>query len=406
MRAAVLTIGDELTSGYRLDTNSQAISARLTPLPVDVVLHISVGDTPEAIETGLDVALSSADCLIVTGGLGPTEDDLTRQVIASHYELELVEDAAALERMRQRYARRHRRMPESNRIQALVPRGSQVIQNARGTAAGFYLSVHDKHVFVTPGIPYEMEGMLEGFILPQVRSLVGSGREVRQSFVKVYGLPESEINERIRPLVSRGRNPLLGLLPRQGTITIELTASASSREMADSLIEADMVLLRSALGRHIISEDGQDLPQVVADLIVNRGLTVGTAEVGTAGLLAARLSESESSKQWLLGGTVLGGVRGSSRHQRDESAVERSALDLAKAARRSTGADVGVGVGAIEVPEDSSGDRPYGSVQIGVDLLGDVSSRRLSFTRDRVRLRQWAADAALAQLRLAILDQS
>jgi nicotinamide-nucleotide amidase len=217
MRAAILTIGDELTCGYRLDTNSQVLSRRLALLPADVILHLSVGDDLEAIHRGLDVALEAADVVVITGGLGPTEDDLTRQTVAAHFGLGLVEDAEALARIRERFARFRRTMPESNRIQAQVPAGSTVIYNERGTAAGFYLPTGGKHIFVTPGIPYEMEGMLEGFILPRLRALVEDGRHVQRAALKVYGLPESEINERIRPMLARDRNPLLGLLPHRGS---------------------------------------------------------------------------------------------------------------------------------------------------------------------------------------------
>ena len=404
MKAAILTIGDELTSGYRLDTNSQWIAARLTPLPVEVTFHGSVGDTPAMIETGLQVALDAADCVVVTGGLGPTEDDLTRQVVAGYFCLELLEDAEALERMVERYARRGRRMPASNRIQALVPRGSQIIQNARGTAAGFYVQSGGRHVFVTPGIPFEMEGMLEDFVLPRIIALLGGDRQVRQAFVKVYGLPESEINERIRPMVFRDRNPLLGLLPHQGTITIELTAYAEIGKAADELIRADIVALREALGGYIISEDGRDLPQVVGDLLLERGMTIGTSEQGTAGLLAARLAAPAGSDAWFRGGTILCVESSAHGSQEPGASPETGALELARNARATTGADIGVGVGSVAVPPNSTIERPYGAVHVAVDLEGRQSVRALSFTRDRLQMREWAADAALAQVRLALLD--
>ena len=240
MKAATLTIGDELTCGYRLDTNSQAISRRLTLLPAEVVLHMTVNDTPEAIQEGLCTTLDAADVVVITGGLGPTEDDLTRQVIAAHFGVELVEDAEALARIKERFARFGRTtMPETNRIQAQAPAGSQIIYNDRGTAAGFYLPVDEKHIFVTPGIPYEMEGMLEAFILPRLQELAGADHHVRRAALKVYGLPESGINERIRPMMARGRNPLLGLLPHRGTITIEIVAAGSTPEEAERLMEAE-----------------------------------------------------------------------------------------------------------------------------------------------------------------------
>jgi nicotinamide-nucleotide amidase len=396
MRAAILTIGDELTCGYRLDTNSQALSRRLALLPADVILHLSVGDDLEAIHMGLDVALEVADVLVITGGLGPTEDDLTRQAVAAHFGLELVEDAEALARIRERFARFRRTMPESNRIQAQVPAGSTIIYNDRGTAAGFYLPTDGKHIFVTPGIPYEMEGMLERFILPRLQGLVEDGRHVRRAALKVYGLPESKINERIRPMLARDRNPLLGLLPHRGTITVEVVAAGNTPEDADALIEADLATLQAELGRYVISVDERDLPQVVADLLVERGLTIATAELGTGGLVAARLTEPEGFSRWFGGSSVPDTNPG------HDSAVLAQAL----AARQATIADVGVGVGPVIIPEDSTFRRPYGIVHVAVNLRGREICRQLSFNGDRARVREWAADAALALVRLWVLGQA
>ena len=407
MKATILATGDELACGYRLDTNSQVIARRLTALPAEVVLHLTVGDKPQAIRNGLGAALDAADVVIVTGGLGPTEDDLTRQAIAAYFDLELVEGTEALERIRDRFARRGRTMPESNRIQARVPAGSQVIQNDRGTAAGFYLPLDGKHIFVTPGIPYEMEGMLEGFILPRLQALVGTGLHVRRAVLKVYGLPESEINERIRSMMPRDRNPLLGLLPRRGTITVEVVATGATHKEAQALVTSDLTSLRAKLGQYVISEDERDLPQVVADLLVGHGLTIAVAELGTGGLLSARLTEPDGNERWFLQGAVLD-AQGASQDTLVGASLtdENTALRLAKVARHSAGADIGVGVGAVAIPEDSTLRRPYGVVHVGVDLRGEATCRRLSFTGDRGRVRQWAADAALAVVRLHVLQAS
>jgi nicotinamide-nucleotide amidase len=420
LRAAILAIGDELTCGYRLDTNSQAISRRLAAVPVQVVLHLTVGDTVDDIQRGLRIVLDAADVVIATGGLGPTEDDLTRQTIAAHFGLGLVEDAEALASVRARFAHRGRTMPESNRVQAQVPAGSQIIYNDRGTAAGFYLPVKgkssnpppgggpggEKHIFVTPGIPYEMAGMLEGFILPRLRELVDAGQHVRRAALKVYGLPESEINERVRPMLARDRNPLLGLLPRRGTITVEVVATGATAEDAEALVEADLAALRAELGRYVISEDDRDLPQVVADMLVERGLTIATAELGTGGLVAAQLTGPEGSERWFRRGAIWGSVQevpGSG--ERSHLEGEDDALAMADAIRRAAGADVGVGVGAITVPEDSTPGRPYGVVDVAVNVRGTGTCRRLSFSGDRVRVREWAADGALALVRLWLLEQ-
>jgi nicotinamide-nucleotide amidase len=402
MKAAVLAIGDELTCGYQLDTNSQFISRRLVALPADVVLHMSVGDDLHAIHTALHVAMHMTGTseepavVVIAGGLGPTEDDLTRQAVAAHFGLALVEDADALAHIRERFAHRGREMPESNRIQAQVPAGSRIIHNSRGTAAGFYLQVQgNRHVFVTPGVPYEMEGMLEDFVLPRLRELVGTGAYTRRAFVKVYGLPESEINELIRPMLARDRNPLLGLLPNMGTITVELVASGVSPEAAGALIEADVAALRAELGQHVISDDGRELPQVVADLLVERGLTIAVAEMGTGGLVAARLTEPEGSERWFCEGSVLEG----------DAAGGVETLARALAARQAAVADIGVGVGPLVLPEDSTADNPYAATDVAVNVQGQETHQRLRTSGDRARARQWAADGVLAVVRECVLEE-
>lgn len=395
MKAAVLTIGDELTCGYRLDTNSQAISRQLALLPAEVVLHLTVRDDQRAIQRGLRIALGEADVVVATGGLGPTEDDLTRQAVATHFGLALEEDAEALARIRERLAKRGRAMSESNCIQAQVPVGSTIIYNDRGTASGFYLPVDGKHVFVTPGIPHEMEGMLMGFILPRLQELVEDGCHVRRAALNIYGVPESEINQRVQPLLARGRNPLLGLLPRRGTITIEVVGTGTTPAEAEALVEADLAMLRAEFGRDVISEDGRDLPQVVADLLIERELTIAVAELGTGGLVAARLTQPEGFPRYFRGSTMpdMG------------PACEETTLVQALAAREATVADVGVGVGRITFPEDSTPQQPYGVVHAAVNLCGQETCHRLSFNGDRAHVRAWAADDVLALVRLCVLEQ-
>ncbi len=404
MKAAILAIGDELTCGYRLDTNSQAISRHLTLLPAEVVLHVTVNDVPETIQAGLRATLDAADVIVVTGGLGPTEDDLTRQVIADHFDLELVEDARALTHIQERFARFGREMPETNRIQAQTPAGSQIIYNERGTAAGFYLPVGEKHIFVTPGIPYEMEGMLETFILPRLQELASADHHVQRAALKVYGLPESGINERIRPMMTRDRNPLLGLLPHRGTITIEIVATGSTSEEVERLAEADLASLRAELGQHIISEDERDLPQVLADILVERELTIATAELGTGGLVAARLTKPEGYARWLRSSMVFGSEKvalGKGKNSRLTS--EDDVLVMANSIRQTTDTDIGVGVGALTIPPESTPQRPYGAVHVAVNLRGQETCRRLSFSGDRAHVREWVADTALAMVRLELL---
>jgi nicotinamide-nucleotide amidase len=402
LKAAIIAIGDELTSGYRLDTNSQAISRRVASVPLQVTLHLTASDTIPDIHSTLSTALAAADVVIATGGLGPTEDDLTRQAIASFFELELVEDAEALDRIRGRFSHRGYEMPESNRIQAHVPAGSEIIQNDRGTAPGFYLQSDDKHLFVTPGIPYEMHGMLDGFILPRLRQLVGDGYQMRLATLKVYGLPESKINQLLSTMMARDRNPVLGLLPHRGTITIEVMASGETDAEIEALLAADLEALREILGHYIISEDERDLPQVVTDLLVEHGLTVAAREQGTAGLLAARLTRPTGAERWFKGSVVLRPPP-TPPPANEEEHDEAQTLAMASQAREANGSDIGVGVGPILIPEDSLPSRPYGLIPAAVDLRGQTLYRRLSFNGEPNRIRVWAADATLAMIRKAVM---
>ena len=405
MQAAILTVGDELTCGYRLDTNSQAISRHLAAVPVGVVLHVSVGDDVGNIHEGLASTLAAAAVVIITGGLGPTEDDITRRVIAAHFDLDLVENPDALTRLQERFARSGRSMPRSNLIQAQVPSGSQIIHNDQGTASGFYLQLDSKHIFVTPGIPREMMGMLQRFILPRLRDLIGNGQHARRAALKVYGLPESGINERIQSMMGRDRNPLLGLLPHRGTITIEVVATGETAQEADRLIETDLARLRAELGKHIISEDERELPLVVGDLLSDRGLTVAVAELGTGGMVTVRLTEPKDAQRWFRSGMILSSEQDLEKLLGKTGWVDGEvALALADAARQRGHADMGIGVGPLILPEDGVPERPYGSIYVAVNLRGEETCRKIRVNGTRDRIREWAADAALALARRAVME--
>lgn len=394
MRAAILAVGDELISGYRLDTNSQAISRRLATIPLDVVQHLTVGDDLRAIQEGLRTALAAAEVVVVTGGLGPTEDDLTRQAVAAFFDRPLVEDAEALARIHERFARRQRPMPERNRIQAQVPAGSQVIQNDWGTAAGFHLQEGEQHVFVVPGVPFEMIGMLEQAVLPPLRELAGSGAHIQRGVLKLFGPTESEVAERIQGMLGRERNPLLGLLPQRGTITVEVVAHAATAEEAEALVEADLATLREAFGQAVLCEDERTLPQVVGDLLADAGLTLAVAEApdGTGGAVAARLCEADGCSRWLRGARVAATPD-------TPGAVE----SLAAAVRREMGTAASLAAGPLACPPDAPPDRPYWAMDVAVDLEGAVASRRLTYPGQRLRVRDFATDAAINLLRLHVL---
>jgi nicotinamide-nucleotide amidase len=216
--------------------------------------------------------------------------------------------------------------------------------------------------------------------------------------LKVYGLPESEINERIRDLMVRSRNPLLGLLPNLGTITVEVIARGSTAAEADALVSTDVEALRARLAGHIISEDGQDLPEVVARMLAERGLTIATVEWGTGGMVAVHLSRLEGAQRWYRGGTVIPPEADDLADVREEAVRV-----LAASVRQSAGADVGVGVGPIILEEPRSLGRRWGSLWAAVDVQGDSSVQQLSLSGDRDHMREWAAGAVLGLVRQRLL---
>ncbi len=395
MRAAILTTGDELTSGYRLDTNSQTIARRLATVPLETVLHLTVGDDLEAIQAGLRTAMAAAEVVIVSGGLGPTEDDLTRQAVATFFDRPLVEDREALEQIRERFARRGRPMPERNRVQAQLPAGSRPIPNERGTAIGFYLQEENLHLFVVPGVPYEMEGMLESFILPRLRELVGGNEAVLRGVVRLFGPTESEVAERIRPMLGRERNPLLGLLPHRGTITVEVVARGTTAGAAERLLAADIAALQEAFGQAVLCTDERDLPQVVGDLLAEHGLTLAVAETagGTGGLVVARLTEAEGSSRWLREARVV-----------EAGGSEERVTTLASRIRQEAGASIGLATGDLLLPPDAPPNRPYGVLTVAMDRDGRGATHRFSYSGDRIRVRELAVEATLNLLRLEILS--
>jgi nicotinamide-nucleotide amidase len=206
-------------------------------------------------------------------------------------------------------------------------------------------------------------------------------------------------------MMSRDRNPLLGLLPHRGTITIELVATAATAERVDRLIEKDVTRLRDELGSHIISEDERELPEVVADLLSERGLTISVAEIGTGGLLAYRLSGPDGAQHWFRGGLVLNSETDlAGQSGESDPGGSEIALALAEAARQKGNADVGVGVGPVIVPADSNRARPFGEVHVAVKTGDNVTMRRLRVSGDRRRVSDWAADAVLALVRKVAME--
>lgn len=309
MDAEVISIGDELTSGQRLDTNSQWLSERLAEVGIRVLYHTTVADDMAANLRVFREAAERADVVVASGGLGPTADDLTREVLAAlaGTELELHQDI--VEQIRALFARFGREMPEKNTVQALFPAGSRVIPNPTGTAPGIALDVpragrEPCHLFALPGVPAEMFRMWAETVGPELARICGAPQVIRHRRIKCFGLSESELEGRLPDLIRRGRTPTVGITVSAATITLRITAQGASDAECQAAMEPTVKTIYDCLGNVVFGEEEDELEDAVARLLERRGLTLATAEWGTGGLVAHRLLDAKLGTENFLGGIV------------------------------------------------------------------------------------------------------
>jgi nicotinamide-nucleotide amidase len=310
MRAEVIAIGDELTSGQRLDTNSQWLSQRLGEFGVPVAYHTTVGDDLAANVAVFRNAIDRADLVIATGGLGPTADDLTREAIALAAGVNLVEDEAALAHIRALFARRRREMPERNRLQAQFPRGSRVVPNPEGTAPGIDLNVPRScgppcRVFALPGVPAEMVSMWEATVGPAIAASQPPGRVICHKRIKCFGVGESDLEAMLPDMIRRGREPLVGITVSGATITLRVTASGATAAACDKSMAPTIAQIRELLGVLVIGDEDDELEHAVVRLLKEGNQSLAVAECGTDGLISHWLTEAGGG-EYFRGGIVAG----------------------------------------------------------------------------------------------------
>jgi nicotinamide-nucleotide amidase len=350
MHAEVIAIGDELTSGQRLDTNSRWMAAELGVLGIPVGFHTTVPDTLEAGVEAFRAAAARADIVVATGGLGPTADDLTRDVLADLAGVPLDLDAAALDWVESRFARRNVPMPDSNRRQALFPRGSRVIPNPTGTAPGIDVDLPRSggghaRIFALPGVPAEMKPMWKATVGPAILSMLPDRATILQRRIKCFGAGESAIEAMLPDLVRRGRDPLVGITAHEATITLRIAARGRDEAHCHALIAPTEETIRTCLGHLVYGIDDDEVEDATLAAVAMAGMTLACGEIGTAGRLAALFAQAEARRERsaaaaFLGGRVLG--------LRDRLDAE----SLATTARRECGAAIGLGVGPLKATDD------------------------------------------------------
>jgi nicotinamide-nucleotide amidase len=310
MFAEVISIGDELTSGERLDTNSQWLSQRLGELGVRTIWHTTIADHLEANVEVFRIALQRADLIVCTGGLGPTADDLTRQALSLATDRPLVRDAAALEQIATLFAKRGRTMPERNAVQADFPQGSIVIPNPHGTAPGIDLTQvrstgQSSRIFCLPGVPAEMKEMWSATVQPAIQQLVGPTQVIRHRVIKCFGAGESELEAMLPDLIRRGRDPQVGITVHQATITLRISAQAESADAAYAKMDSTVDVIYQTLGELVFGDESDELQHAVTKLLTNHQQSLCTVEIGTAGIISRWFGELETAKTVYRGGAML-----------------------------------------------------------------------------------------------------
>jgi nicotinamide-nucleotide amidase len=309
MRAEIIAIGDELTTGQRLDTNSQWLAERLLEIGVPVAFHTTVGDTLADNVLVFRQACERAEIVVATGGLGPTADDLTRHALAQLGGVPLVQDDASLEHIRALFARRKREMPPTNLIQAQFPQGATPIHNPHGTAPGIDMAIpraagKPARIFCLPGVPAEMKEMWGASVSPAIQSLLGVKRVICHYRIKCFGVGESDLEAMLPDLIARDRYPLVGITVHQATITLRITAEGETAEAARASMEPTIKTIQECLGDLIFGEEDEELPDVVVRLLKEQGRTLNVIEPATDGLIAYWLLQCAGARKVVKGAMV------------------------------------------------------------------------------------------------------
>jgi nicotinamide-nucleotide amidase len=413
MNAEVLSIGSELMAGRIADTNAAFLSEQLQSLGFDVTRHTTVGDCRADIRSAIEEIAPRADLALVTGGLGPTRDDPTRECFAAACGMDLVEDPESTRRIQELFALRRIPMSPSNLGQAYFPRGGEVLRNSTGTAAGFAVRLQRCRFFCMPGVPSEMKVMFRESVEPQLRSVGGRATLVRS--LHTFGLSESLIGERLFDLMAEDHNPQVATQAHDGIITLRLTATDSIETAARRRLEEAEQQVRALIGNAVFGADEiATLPAAVAALLQRAGLKVALAESCTGGELSARLTDVPGISACLLESSVTYSNESKMRRlgvpaevlQREGAVSAATAEAMARGMRATSGADLALSVTGIAGPDGGTAAKPVGLVYLA---LADAAGARVEETRfrgTRQQIKDRAAKSALNMLRLYLEGQT
>ncbi len=415
MNAHIITIGDEILIGQILNTNAAYIGRQLSDIQIDVQKTSVVPDNEEMIMQEFKDCLDKNDLVVVTGGLGPTHDDVTRECVVKFFHTELVKDKEVLEDIKILLKKRSLKMTKVNENQALVPKVAVAINNHLGTAPGMWIEKDGKIFIVMPGVPYEMQAMMKLFVIPKLEEKV-KNREfiVKRDTLQSTGIPESVLYEKLGDLDKLLNGAKLAFLPNQYGVKLRITATAENEELAQNKITEVEQKIRSLVGRFIFSREEESLEQVIARLLIERGLTIAVAESCTGGNMSNILTNINGSSVYFERGIVSysNASKVEILNVNEDIIAEYGVVSLevarqmAEGVKAISGTDLGLSVTGIMGPTGATTDKPVGLVFIGICDDKVCTAKKFMFGDDRIINKQRTTQAALDMVRRFLLGIS
>jgi len=413
MDIGILVIGDELTSGMTVDTNSSFIASELNAQGWRVSAVMAVGDDENAIKGGLEYLLGISGALVVTGGLGPTVDDITTEAVAGAFGLDLYTDEAVLERLKERFDRIGLPWTENNAKQAMFPEGAAIIDNPVGTACGFLLERDDRPVAVMPGVPGEAKKMLSDGVIPLFREKIEWREHVTKKTIKVFGLTESQIDQALSYEDMEIPGVSVGFYPRFPEIRLVVTSRGEDGGLAEENLRVACERIERQLSRYIFGYGDDTMEGVAAGLLTGRKLTLSVAESCTGGLITDRLTDVPGSSVFLERGVVtysntskveLLGVPASIIESHG-AVSEDVAILMAEGVKKLAGTDIGLATTGIAGPTGGTEEKPVGTVFVALSTGRGTTCRRFQFRWDRRRIKEMTSQIALNMLRKFLIEE-
>lgn len=409
MKAEIIAVGTELLMGEILNTNAQEIARELYHLGVDVYHQSVVGDNLIRVSKELETAFERADLVITTGGLGPTRDDITKEAAAKFLDRKMILDNNTLKSLKLFFNSRGLEVNEGNMRQAYFPEGSTIIRNNNGTAPGCMVEFENKILIILPGPPREVKPMMKEFVLPYLKKL--QGKVFVSTTLNICGIGEGHMEEKIIDLVEKQTNPTIAPYAKEKGLTLRLTASGKTEEEAIKILEPVEKEIEERLGLDIFAKGETDLESVVSDMLIEKGLTLSTAESCTGGMLSSRIINYPGASKFFKEGLVTYsneskiktlGVQSETIEQHG-AVSEQVAKEMAHRITIVSKSDIGISVTGIAGPDGGTKEKPVGLVYIGLSINGDIKVKKINLWGNRANIRRRTTTEALDFLRRELI---